>query len=615
MEKIFNINEELKKLPDKSGVYLMKNEKDNVIYVGKAKVLKNRVKQYFQNKHTDKKTIELVAHIFSFEYIVTTNEVEALILECNLIHKYMPKYNIQFKDGKSYPYIKITTKERYPRVFVTRNYVKDGNKYFGQYVNVGAVNEVIDLIYRIWQVRSCTLNLPKDIGRSRPCLNYHIKKCSAPCANYISENEYNQQINEIIDFLNGNNKEILKNLEQEMLSFSEDLAFEKAAITRDKIRAINKLSEKQNANIAKEKDADVIGISRDEKKCVVQIFLVRDGVLLGRDQFIIDNTGDSRIKILEEFIKQNYKETTYVPKNIIIEKDSEEIRLIEERLTILKGSKVSIIIPKKGENLKFLNMANENARITLTQFSEVIDREQRKTIGAMNEIAKALDLDNIERIEAYDISNTQGIQSVGSMVVFEKGKPKRSDYRKFKIKGIIGPDDYGSIEEVLTRRFARYFNEQKLEAHKQKFAILPDLILIDGGKGQVTSAIKALEKFNLKIPVAGMVKDDKHRTNGILFNKEEKILKKTSEGFKLLTRIQDEVHRFAIEYHRKLREKSVIRSELDNISGIGEKRKSALLKAFGSVENIKKAGFEDIAQVDGMNKGAAQKVVDYFRLS
>lgn len=611
---MFQIQEELKKLPESPGVYLMKNDRDDIIYVGKAKVLKNRVRQYFQNNVKHVRTQELVNNIYSFEYIVTTNEVEALILECNLIHKYMPKYNIIFKDGKGYPFIKITTTEKYPRVFFTRYYKKDGNKYFGQYVDAKAVHEVIDLIKRIWKVRGCTLNLSKDINRVRPCLNYHIKKCSAPCNALVSEEEYNQSIKEIIDFLNGNNKEIISNLESDMIKHSENLEFEKAAVLRDKIQSIERLSEKQRAYINKDKDADVIGIAKDDRKCVVEVFLVRDGKLLGRDQFNIDVSSDtSRIDVLEEFLKQNYNDTTYIPKNIIMEKRNDEIDLIEKNLCNLKGSKVEFIIPQKGENKKYLNMANENARISLSKFGDIIKREQAKTIGALREISNALDLQDISRIEAYDISNTSGVMSVGSMVVFESGKPKRADYRKFKIKGVLGPNDYASIEEVLTRRFSRYFNEKELEAHKRKFATLPDIIFIDGGKGQITSAKKVIEKFHLDIPIAGMVKDNKHRTRGLLFNNNEVILPKNSEGFKLITRIQDEVHRFAISYHKKLMENTTIKSELDNITSIGEKRKMELLKTFGSVENIKKASYEELIDLSTMNKGAAENIIDYFK--
>lgn len=611
---MFDIQEELKKLPEQAGVYLMKNSSGNVIYVGKAKILKNRVRQYFQNNIKHKRTEELVSNIESFEYIVTQNEVEALILECNLIHKYMPKYNIIFKDGKGYPFIKITTTEKYPRIMFTRYYKKDGNKYFGQYVEAKAVHEVIDLVKRVWKIRGCTLNLPRDIKKGRPCLNYHIKKCSAPCGAYIDEEEYNKSINEVIDFLNGDNKGIISNLKKDMVAYSENLEFEKAAIARDKINAVERLAEKQKAYINKDKDADVIGMAKDEKQCVVEIFLVRDGKLLGRDQFVIDISEDiSRINILEEFLKQNYTDVTYIPKNIIIEKRNEEFDLIEENLSSIKGSKVKLIVPQKGENLKYLNMANENARISLTKFGDIIKKEQDRTIGALDEIKKALKVAELNRIEAYDISNTSGVMSVGSMIVFENGKPKRADYRKFKIKGVLGPNDYASIEEVLTRRFDRYFSERDLPEHKRKFAILPDIIFIDGGKGQVTSVKRIINKFNLNIQVAGMVKDDNHRTKGLLYNDVEVNLPKTSEGFKLLTRIQDEVHRFAISYHKKLMESTIIKSELDNIPGIGKKRKMDLLKKFGSVEEIKKATYEEIVDITSINSIIATEIIEFFK--
>ncbi len=614
---MFNIQQELKKIPEKPGVYLMKNDLDQVIYVGKAKNLKNRVKQYFQSgsNHTTK-TVALVSNIKSFEYIVTDSELEALILECNLIKKIMPKYNILLKDSKTYPYLKITVDEMFPKIEVTRNYKKDKNKYFGPFVDVNSLYEVVGLINDLWQLRSCSLKFPRDLNKDRPCLNYHIGKCGAPCNEYVSEDHYNKMCNEVIDFLNGNNRNIILRLEKEMKETAENMEYEKAGILRDKINAIRSISEKQKITNVNENNQDIIGMAMDNGKALILVFLVRNGKMLGREQFMLDvEYSNSKNEVLEDFIKQYYKETTFIPKTIVLEEITSEMWLIEEHLSDLKGSKVHLVIPQKGEKLRLLKLAKQNAWLTLENFGKNIQREYKKTVGALLEISELMGLAHeIKRVEAYDISNTMGVLSVGSMIVFENGVPKPSDYRKFKIKNVFGANDYASIEEVITRRFQRYFDEKDLEDNRKKFSTLPDVILIDGGKGQIKSAEKALNKFGIIIPIAGMVKDDRHRTRGLLYNHKELLLSDRSEGFKLLTRIQDEVHRFAIEYHRKLRDKNQIKSQLDDIEGVGPKRRVALLKHFGSVDNIKKATLEELCKVDGMNKSVGEKIINFFKI-
>lgn len=612
---MFNIQDELKKLPEQSGVYLMKDINDNIIYVGKAKILKNRVKSYFQsNSGHNAKTIELVSNIVSFEYIVTDSEVNALILECNLIKKHNPKFNIKLKDSKGYPYIKINTSEKYPRVYITREYKKDHNKYFGPYISGMAVYEVMDLIHKTWQTRHCHKVFPRDIGKDRPCLNYHIKKCQAPCVGNITEEEYQKNINEIIAFLNGDNKEIVDKLTKKMMEYSENLEFERAGEVRDKILSIQKLSEKQNMNNDNSNDIDVIGLARDDKIAMVQIFYMRKGLMLGRDQFtFVDTDHLTRSEMLHEFVKQYYKDTTYVPSEVLLECEIKDNSILEW-LEYLRGSKVSVKVPQKGDKRKYLKMANDNASLSLIQFGENLIKEQKKTVGALEELKEAMDIFNdLNRIEAYDISNVQGYESVGSMIVFDKGKPKREDYRKFKIKTVVGPDDYASMYEVITRRFNRYIKEQQEDVKNKKFSEFPDALFIDGGKGQVSSVKKALKDIGINnLLVVGMIKDDKHRTRGLLYDGKEIELQKTSEGFKLLTRIQDEVHRFALEYHKKLRKNTHIRSELDDISGVGETRRNNLIKYFGNIDSIRKASFEDLMQVSGMNTKVAENILSYF---
>ncbi len=610
---MFNISEELKKLPEKPGVYLMKNKDDEIIYVGKAKVIKNRVRSYFQKgQNHNKKTIELVNNIVSFEYIVTDTEMEALILECNLIKKYYPKYNIALKDNKGYPYIKIT-RDEFPRVYVTKNYIKDDSIYYGPYTSGTAVYEVMELINNLWLPRTCKKNLPRDIGKSRACLNYHIKKCSAPCIGKIDQQQYDDKVKIIKKFLDGDNKDIIDNLKEEMLKLSDNLEFEKAGSIRDKIYSINRLSEKQKIEKGNDENRDIIAVAKVENTAMVQIFFVRKGRMLGREQFVFEDVEELELKqILEDFIKQFYGDLTYVPEEIIVEYTIED-KLVLEWLNTLRGSKVVITVPKKGEKLKLVNMAYKNASLSLLQFGEKIVKENHKTNTALSELQTALRLKKtINRIESYDISNVQGYESVGSMVVFSKGKPKKEDYRKFKIKTVVGADDYKSMYEVISRRFNRYVKEISGELKSKKFNVLPDIIFVDGGQGQITSAKRAIEELGLNILVAGIVKDDKHRTRGLLFEGELLNINKRSEGFKLLTRIQDEVHRFALEYHRKLRTKTVTNSKLDEIKGVGPSRRNALYKHFGTIEKIKEASLIELEEVPTINKKIANEIYLYF---
>ncbi len=610
---MFDIKEELKKLPQLPGVYLMKDKNKNVIYVGKAKILKNRVPSYFRKLEShNKKTIELVANIESFEYIVTDSEVEALILEANLIKKIQPKYNIALKHS-SYPYLKITYEDEFPKIVSTRMYVKDKNKYFGPFVEVGAMNEVLEVVMDTWKIRNCELKFPRDLNKNRPCLNYHIKKCSAPCNCYITKEEYMKQVDEVVDFLSGNNKEILNNLTTKMLEYSQKLEFEQAGKIRDKINAINRISKKASITKVNDNNQDIISIAISKDNALVLIFMVRNGKMMGKEQFLLDYIDRDKDKILENFINQYYTDTTFIPKAIVLEEELTNQDVIEQKLAILKQSSVKIVIPKKGEKLRLLNLCKQNAEITLLNFGKNLEKEHNRTIGALEEIQNALDISFLpKRIEAIDISNTSGVLSVGSLVVFENGLKKPSDYRKFKIKTVIGANDVMSIEEVVTRRFKRYLDEKE-SGNATKFSSLPDLLLIDGGINQVHSAIKALERLNINITVAGMIKDDKHRTRGLFFNEKEIPLSKSSEGFKLLTRIQDEVHRFAISYHRSLRAKTQVKTVLSEINGLGETRIRNLLQHFGSTENIKNATLEELIEVDRITEKVALDIISFFK--
>lgn len=615
---MFDIPAELKKLPESPGVYIMRDKTDDIIYVGKAKILKNRVRQYFQNSANHSlKVKQMVSNIDHFEYIVTGSEVEALILENNLIKKHNPKYNILLKDDKTYPYIKVTTNEMFPRVFVTRKLLKDKNKYFGPFTNSSAVKENIALIDKIWQVRRCSKVFPRDIGKGRPCLNYHIGQCKGVCKGNVSEEEYNKMIGEILDFLGGKTENVVKSLTAKMLKYSAEMEFEKAAEVRDTIESIKILNQKQIIENLHIDDRDVIGFARGIRECIMQVFFIRGGKITGREHFMLEECkGVEDKELMTQFVQQFYSGTPFIPKEVILQCEIDDFDLISQWLSEQKGQRVNVLVPQKGERKSLVLMAQNNAKIVLDKFGAEIRREHKRTKGALEEIQKALNIDfELNRIESYDISNTQGFESVASMVVFENGLPKRSDYRKFKIKTIIGPDDYGSMEEVITRRFTRYINETSGNENVKKagFDKKPDMIFLDGGKGQISAVQKALTSLNLYVPVCGMVKDDRHRTRALMYNGEEIELPYTSEGFKLLTRIQDEVHRFAIEYHRKLREKKQVHSILDDISGIGSVRRKALMKHFGDINAIRRAEVDELQQVDGMNIKSAEAVYNFFR--
>ena len=612
---MFLIEEELKKLPGKPGVYIMHGEKDEIIYVGKAVSLKNRVRQYFQSSRNKGAKIEqMVTHITRFEYIVTDSELEALVLECNLIKEHRPKYNTMLKDDKTYPFIKVTVNEPYPRVLFSRTMKKDKAKYFGPYTSSTAVKDVIELVRKIYMVRSCNRSLPRDCGKDRPCLYYHMKQCTAPCQGNVSEEAYKQNIGQVLHFLNGNFQETIDQLTEKMMAASEDMRFEDAAGYRDLINSIRRIGERQKITTYGEEDRDIIAVAMDESEdlreqdAVVQVFFMRGGRLIGRDHFFLRVArGDTKAQVLSSFLKQFYAGTPFIPAEIMMQTEIEDGEIIEDWLTARRKQRVHIRVPKKGTKEKLVELAKENAWMVLSKDRERIKREEGRTIGAVKEIEDWLGLKDIVRMEAYDISNISGFESVGSMVVYEKGKPKRSDYRKFKIKWVQGPNDYASMEEVLTRRFT---HESKGEY--DSFSILPDLILMDGGRGQVNIARKVLGELGIDIPVCGMVKDDNHRTRGVYFNNVEIPIDTSGEGFHLVTRIQDEAHRFAIEYHRSLRSKEQVHSVLDDIPGIGETRRKALMRRFRSIENIRDASVEELSQTESMNVQSAEAVYQFF---
>ena len=622
-ENHFNIQEELKKLPGRPGVYIMHDEKDHIIYVGKAISLKNRVRQYFQSSYNKSVKIQqMVTHIRRFEYIVTDSELEALVLECNLIKEHRPKYNTMLMDDKAYPFIKVTTGETFPRVLLARRMVKDRARYFGPYTSSQAVRDTIDLIHKLYHVRSCNRNLPRDTGKERPCLNYHIHQCDAPCQGYISKEEYRKSIDEVIRFLNGNFDGILKDLEEKMQAASEALEFEKAIEYRELLNSVKKVAQKQKITDSSGEDRDVLAVACQEDDAVVQVFFIRGGRLIGRDHFYLRiSKGETKAEILDSFIKQYYAGTPFIPGELMLQEELEEQALLEEWLSTKRGQKVTIRIPKKGTKEKLVELAGENAQLVLNKDKERLKREKGRTIGAVKEIAALLGMERIVRMEAYDISNINGFETVGSMIVYEKGKPKKSDYRKFKLRTVTGPDDYASMHEVLTRRFTHGMEEQKqLEKDGSpqeigSFNRFPDIIMMDGGRGQVNIALKVLNDLGIRIPVCGMVKDDHHRTRGLYFNNVEIPIDTSSEGFRLITRIQDEAHRFAIEYHRSLRSKEQVHSILDDIPGIGDTRRKALLRKFKSVENIRDASEEELAQTESMNAGSARQVYEFFHKS
>ena len=610
---MFNIEEELKKLPGKPGVYVMHDKDDNIIYVGKAVSLKNRVRSYFRKTNKTERIKKMVSLIDHFEYIVVDNEAEALILECNLIKKNRPKFNVLLKDDKTYPYIKIDVKSDYPTVVLTRRLINDGAKYFGPYTSAGAVKDTIELIRKLYHIRSCNRSLPKDIGKERPCLNYHIHQCYAPCQGYISREEYRKSIDEVVRFLNGNYDPILKELEEKMLDASENLEFEKAIEYRELLASVQKIAQKQKITDTAGDDRDIIAMASEGEDAVVQVFFIRGGRLIGRDHFYLKIAeNDTKSEILSSFIKQFYAGTPYIPAELMLPEEIEDQEIIEEWLTTRREHKVRLRIPKKGTKEKLVELAQKNAQMVLKNDKERLKREEGRTIGAVKELEKILGLTGIIRMEAYDISNTNGFDSVGSMVVYEHGKPKRNDYRKFKIKSVQGPDDYASMNEVLTRRFEHGLRERQDESETGGFQAFPDLIMMDGGRGQVNIALEVLEKLNLHIPVCGMVKDDNHRTRGLYFNNVELPIDRNSECFRLITRIQDEAHRFAITFHRQLRSKGQVHSILDDIPGVGPARRKDLMRSFENIEAIRNATVDDLKELPSMNEKSAQEVYKFF---
>ncbi len=617
---MFDIQEELKKLPHSPGVYIMHDNQDTIIYVGKAIDLHNRVRSYFRKIVGRGPQIDkMVSLIARFEYIVTDSELEALVLENNLIKEHSPKYNTMLKDDKTYPYIKVTVGEDYPRVMLSRQMKKDHSRYFGPYTNVTAVKDTIELINKLYQLRTCNRNLPRDFGVERPCLNFHIHQCMAPCQGKITKEEYAERVKSALSFLNGNYQDVLKELAAKMQEASEKLEFEEAIRYRDLYNNVKQISEKQKITDFDGEDKDVIALACEEQDAVVQVFFVRGGRLIGREHFYMTHVSQTPPEeILQNFVKQFYAGTPFIPREIMLPWDVEDRELIEQWLTKRKGTRVYIKIPKIGSKEKLVELAAKNAELILSKDKERIRREEGRTIGAVKEIAALLNLENIYRMEAYDISNISGFANVGSMVVFEKGKPKRSDYRKFKIKTVSGPDDYACMREVLTRRFRHGMEEQKELQEKEKdeelgsFTKFPDLLLMDGGKGQVNIALQVLEELHLSIPVCGMVKDDHHNTRGLYYQNEEIPIDCHSEGFKLVTRIQDEAHRFAIEFHRSLRSKAQVKSVLDEIPGVGPARRKALMKHFRSIEEIKQAEVDTLMEVEGMNRTTAQGIYEFF---
>lgn len=617
---MFDIKEELKKLPAKPGVYLMHDKSDAIIYVGKAISLKNRVRQYFQaGRRVSPKIERMISQIDHFEYIITDSEVEALVLENNLIKEYEPKYNTMLKDDKTYPYIKATVYEDFPRLIYSRQPKKDKCKYFGPFTNVTAARDTLEFAHKIYRIRTCRRVLPRDIGKERPCLNYHIGKCNAPCQGYISKEEYNKNFNKALKLIEGDYKQVIEYLEEKMYEASEKMEYEQAAVCRDLIESVKKMSVKQKINDFGGMDRDVVALARTNEEAVVQVFFIREGKLIGRDHFHLKGSyGEKENDMLQAFIKQFYAGTPFIPREVMVEYEVTESELIEKWLSEKRGGKVSIIVPKKGQKERLVELAHKNAAMVLTKDMEKIKREEDRTTGAMKQISGWLGLEDASRVESYDISNISGFLSVGSMVVFDDGKPKKSEYRKFRIKTVEGPNDYASMYEVLKRRFSHglmeieQLNEKNFSTEFGSFTKFPDLIMMDGGVGQVHIAMQVLSELDIDIPVCGMVKDDNHRTRGLFFDEHEIPIDTNSEGFRLMTRIQDEVHRFAIEYHRSLRSKEQVKSILDDIPGIGEKRRKALMKHFASIEAIKNAAIDELAQVESMNEKAAASVYKFF---
>ena len=617
---MFQIEEELKKLPGQPGVYIMHDAKDAIIYVGKAISLKNRVRQYFQSSRDKTAKIkQMVSKIARFEYIVTDSELEALVLECNLIKEHRPRYNTMLKDDKTYPYIKVTASEEYPRILFSRQMKKDKNKYFGPFTSAGAVKDTIELIRKIYRIRACSRKLPQDMGKDRPCLYYHIHQCDAPCQGYISQADYQKSVKQAVGFLNGQYEPVMKYLEEKMRTASETMEFEKAIEYRDLLDSVRKVAQKQKITSQSMEDRDIIAMAKDERDAVVQVFFVRDGKLIGREHFHMNLTGsESKAEILNSFVKQFYAGTPFVPHEIWVQEELEDAEVIASFLTARRGQKVRFVVPKMGEKERLVELAEKNAKMVLSQDKEKIKREELRTIGAMNQIGSWIGLSGIKRVEAYDISNISGFESVGSMIVYENGRPKRNDYRKFRIRTVQGPNDYASMREVLLRRFSHGLEEtKKLQAEGGDLAMgsftrFPDLLMMDGGRGQVNIALEVLRELQLEIPVCGMVKDDNHRTRGLYYQNVEIPIDRHSEGFQLITRIQDEAHRFAIEYHRSLRGKEQVRSVLDDIKGIGPARRKSLMRTFKTIEAVREASVEELEAAPQMNRAAAEAVYIFF---
>ena len=618
---MFQIEEELKKLPGQPGVYIMHDAKDAIIYVGKAISLKNRVRQYFQSSRDKTAKIkQMVSKIARFEYIVTDSELEALVLECNLIKEHRPRYNTMLKDDKTYPYIKVTASEEYPRILFSRQMKKDKNKYFGPFTSAGAVKDTIELIRKIYRIRACSRKLPQDMGKDRPCLYYHIHQCDAPCQGYISQADYQKSVKQAVGFLNGQYEPVMKYLEEKMRTASETMEFEKAIEYRDLLDSVRKVAQKQKITSQSMEDRDIIAMAKDERDAVVQVFFVRDGKLIGREHFHMNLTGsESKAEILNSFVKQFYAGTPFVPHEIWVQEELEDAEVIASFLTARRGQKVRFVVPKMGEKERLVELAEKNAKMVLSQDKEKIKREELRTIGAMNQIGSWIGLSGIKRVEAYDISNISGFESVGSMIVYENGRPKRNDYRKFRIRTVQGPNDYASMREVLLRRFSHGLEEtKKMQAEGGDLAMgsftrFPDLLMMDGGRGQVNIALEVLRELQLEIPVCGMVKDDNHRTRGLYYQNVEIPIDRHSEGFQLITRIQDEAHRFAIEYHRSLRGKEQVRSVLDDIKGIGPARRKSLMWTFKTIEAVREASVEELEAAPQMNRAAAEAVYIFFR--
>ena len=620
---MFDIQEELKKLPAKPGVYLMHNAQDEIIYVGKARILKNRVRQYFQSSYKRSVKIEhMVSHIAYFEYIITDSELEALVLECNLIKEHRPHYNTMLKDDKSYPYIRVTVQEDYPRILFCRNVKRDKSKYFGPYTSAGAVKETIELMHKVYKIRNCSRVLPRDIGKERPCLYHQIRQCDAPCQGYISKEQYRENVEQALRFLNGDDKKILKDLEEKMLAASAAMEFEDAAEYRDLMNSVKRIGEKQKINDTGGDDRDIIALAKAGDEAVVAIFFIRNGKLLGRDHFHMGGIGDSeKSEILMDFVKQFYMGTPFIPREILLQEEVPDTEILEKWLSDKRGGKVSFLTPKRGTKHKMMELAYKNAQNVLIKDSEKLKREEHRTIGAVHELEQLLGIRGLNRMEAFDISNTNGYENVASMVVFEKGKARRSDYRKFKIRTVAGPDDYRCMEEALTRRFSHGIretaerSEKGLDPSLGSFTCFPDILMMDGGKGQVNVALKVLDDLGLSIPVCGMVKDDYHRTRGLYYNNEIIQFPKNSEAFRMITRLQDEAHRFAIEYHKSLRSKGQVHSVLDDIKGVGPARRKALMRYFKDIDKIRQASPDELMKAEGITARVADEIFSFFHKS